>query len=72
MNNDARPVTETDFGNIKNKRPLTSVDSLPTTAEMWYLLRGAYGANLVGATLVAVLDNKGQCTVQTLTFPGPK
>ena len=49
----------------------TSVDSLPTTAQMWDLLRRAYGPKLVGATLAAVIDNDGQCTVQTLTFPGP-
>ena len=48
-----------------------SVDSLPTTAQMWDMLRRAYGTKLVGATLVAVIDNDGTCTVQTLTFPGP-
>jgi hypothetical protein len=46
-----------------------SVDSLPTMSEMWMLLRKAYGARLVGATLVAVIDNDGYMTVQTLTFP---
>ena len=49
----------------------TSVDSLPTTALVWDMLRRAYGANLVGATLVAVIDDDGQWTVQTLTFPLP-
>lgn len=48
-----------------------SVVSLPTAAQMWDLLRRAYGPKLAGATLVAVIDNDGQCTVQTLTFPGP-
>lgn len=48
-----------------------TVDLLPTTAQVWDMLRRAYGTKLVGATLVAVIDNDGTCTVQTLTFPGP-
>jgi primosomal protein N' (replication factor Y) len=31
--------------------------------------RGLYGTQLVGATLVAIVDNGGHVTVQTLTFP---
>ena len=49
-------------------RPVT-VDSLPTMAEIWGLLRGLYGTRMVGATLVAVIDNDGRFTVHTTTFP---
>jgi hypothetical protein len=38
-------------------------------AEIWRLLRGLYGTRLVGATLVAIIDNDGHVTVQTTTFP---
>jgi hypothetical protein len=46
-----------------------TVYSLPTTDEIWDVLRRAYGTNLVGATLVAIIDNEGSVTVQTLTYP---
>ena len=46
-----------------------SVDSLPTTAAIWHLLRKEYGAQLVGATLVAIVDRSGNVTVQTMVFP---
>jgi hypothetical protein len=58
-------------GGAEKRARAEIVDSLPTTAQMWDMLRRAYGPKLIGATLVAVIDNDGQCTVQTLTFPGP-
>lgn len=63
-------VPESSFGNIKTGRSITAKDSLPTASEMWLILRKAYGNRLVGATLVAVLQDDESCTVQTLTFPG--
>ena len=53
---------------MNEPRPVTT-QSLPTLAETWGLLRGLYGTQLVGATLVAIIDNGGHVTVQTLTFP---
>ena len=63
-------VPEMLFGKMDSSRRPVTVESLPTSAEIWNLLRGAYGANLIGATLIAVVNNDGGCTVQTITFPG--
>jgi hypothetical protein len=49
-------------------RPVT-FDSLPNMAEVWGLLRGLYGPRLVGATVVAIIDNDGHVIVQTTTLP---
>lgn len=51
-------------------KPVT-VDALPTSVEIWLLLRGLYGRRLVGATVVAIIDNVGNVTVQTITLPLP-
>lgn len=46
-----------------------SVDSLPTMDRVWMMLRAMYGTKLVGATLVAIIDQDSKVTVQTMTFP---
>ena len=56
-------------GGVRPQQRSVTVDSLPDTAEAWAVLRGMYGPNLAGATLVAVIENDGHYTVQTLTFP---
>ena len=47
-------------------RPV-SVDSVPTTAQVWRVLRGLYGEKLIGMTVVAVIDGDKGVTIQTVT-----
>ena len=56
---------------MSEARPVT-VDSLPTTAEIWDVLRRLYGTRMIGATLVSIIDNDGHVTVHTTTFPQEK
>ena len=55
-------VPETHFGNI---------NPLPTVAQAWHVLRGLYGSNLIGVTVVAVIKSGDNVTIQTLTTPPP-